>query len=78
PARANAGLQETMVKGSIRNYPLVIRHESGDSIGVLWNASVYRNEDGEMQGVFGVARYARHTEPAGDAQANGEEGRARG
>ncbi len=73
PARANAGLKETMVKGSVRNYPLVIRHESGDSIGVLWDASVYRNEDGDMQGVFGVARYVRHVEVTGDAGADRDE-----
>ncbi len=76
PAKANAGLRETLVKGFIHNYPLTIRHESGDSIDVLYNASVYRNEDGDMQGVFGVARYARQVGVAKDTEANGYEERA--
>jgi PAS domain S-box-containing protein len=75
PIKANAALQETLVKGSIHNYPLVMRNSSGESIGLLCNASVYRNEDGEMQGVFGVARYVRHAGVARGAESTPDEER---
>ena len=40
----------------MRDYPLTIRHVSGRTIDVLYNAVVYRNEAGEVQGVFAAAR----------------------
>jgi len=40
----------------VRDYPLTIRHQSGQSDHVLYNASVYRNETGVVQGVFAAAR----------------------
>ena len=40
----------------MRDYPLAIRHKSGRITDVLYNASIYRNQTGEIQGVFAAAR----------------------
>ncbi len=56
PDRALAGYQEAFAKGSVRDYPLTMKHASGALTKVLYNASVYRNEKGEMAGVLAVAR----------------------
>jgi signal transduction histidine kinase len=40
----------------VRDYPLTIRHVSGRLTEVLYNAAVYRNESGEVAGVFAAAR----------------------
>ena len=56
PDRAHAGYQEAFAKGFIRDYPLTMRHASGTLTEVLYNASVYRNEQGETVGVLAVAR----------------------
>ena len=42
--------------GFVRDYPLAIRHKSGSIRDVLYNATVYRGEAGEIQGVFAAAR----------------------
>src|SRR6185437_503392 len=39
-----------------QDYPLAIRHSSGHVTEVLYNASVFRNEDGGVEGVFAAAR----------------------
>ena len=56
PAKANAGYQRVFNEGSIRDYPLAIRHRSGEVSDVLYNATVFRNDAGEIQGVFASAR----------------------
>ena len=56
PAKANAGYQRVFNEGSIRDYPLAIRHRSGGVSDVLYNATVFRNDAGEIQGVFASAR----------------------
>ena len=56
PQEAVAGYQEAFSKGLVRDYPLTIRHASGRTTHVLYNAIVYRDEAGEMQGVFAAAR----------------------
>jgi signal transduction histidine kinase len=50
--RAEGGALE----GEVRDYALTIRHTSGRAVDVLYNATVYRNEAGEVQGVFAAAR----------------------
>jgi len=40
----------------VRDYPLTIRHLDGHTTDVLYNAVVYRNEAGQVQGVFAAAR----------------------
>lgn len=56
PESARKGYQEVFQQGTIRDYPLAIRHTSGRITDVLYNASVYKNEAGEVQGVFAAAR----------------------
>jgi diguanylate cyclase (GGDEF)-like protein/PAS domain S-box-containing protein len=56
PDQANAGYQEAFTKGAVSNYPLTIRHASGQLTEVLYNASVYRDVKGEIAGVLAVAR----------------------
>src|SRR3972149_1266054 len=56
PEKAREGCQEVFTKGFVKDYPLAIRHTSGRVTEVLYNASVYKNEAGEVQGVFAAAR----------------------
>jgi PAS domain S-box-containing protein/putative nucleotidyltransferase with HDIG domain len=56
PDQARAGYRQVLAEGYVRDYPLTIRHGSGRTTDVLYNASVYRNEAGELQGVFAAAR----------------------
>ena len=56
PQKAEAGYQKVLAEGPVRDYPLTIRHVSGRTTDVLYNATVYRNEAGAVQGVFAAAR----------------------
>lgn len=56
PDKARAGYREAFRAGSVRDYPLELRHRDGRATSVLYNASVYRNEDGTVAGVFAAAR----------------------
>jgi PAS domain S-box-containing protein len=56
PEKAREGYRQVFMEGSVRDYPLAIRHTSGQVREVLYNATVYRNEAGEVQGVFAAAR----------------------
>ncbi len=56
PDKAREGYQKIFMKGSVRDYPLSIRHTAGMVTDVLYNATVYKNEKGEVQGVFAAAR----------------------
>jgi len=56
PDNARAGYRKVFSEGSVTDYPLAIRHTSGDITEVLYNATVYRNEAGEVEGVFAAAR----------------------
>jgi PAS domain S-box-containing protein len=56
PDKARAGYQKVFKEGSVRNYPLAIRGAGGRVTEVLYNATVYKNEAGEAQGVFAAAR----------------------
>ena len=56
PVKAREGYEQVFKIGSVRDYPLAIRHVSGKVTDVLYNATVYRNEAGEVQGVFAAAR----------------------
>ncbi|HTY63370.1 MAG TPA: ATP-binding protein [Acidobacteriota bacterium] len=54
--KANDGYQRVFEAGFVRDYLLTIRHVSGSEIDVLYNATVYKNEAGRIQGVFAAAR----------------------
>ena len=56
PDKADAGYKKVLSQGSVKDYPLTLRHVSGSTVDVLYNAAVYRNEAGEVQGVFAAAR----------------------
>ena len=56
PEKAKAGYEEVFSQGSVWDYPLTLRHTSGNTMDVLYNASVYRDEEGEVLGVFAAAR----------------------
>jgi len=48
--------QEVFNKGFVRNHLLAIEHRSGNVTDVLYNASVNKNEAGDVVGVFAAAR----------------------
>ncbi len=56
PSKARVGYQKVLAEGLVKDYPLTIRHASGKTTDVLYNATVYKNEAGEIQGVFAAAR----------------------
>ena len=56
PEKARAGYEQVFREGSVRNYALELRHRDGRLTSVLYNASVYRDEQGEAVGVFAAAR----------------------
>ncbi len=56
PEKARTGYQQVFTDGEVRDYPLEIQHKDGHITPVLYNASVYRDENGEVIGVFAAAR----------------------
>ncbi len=56
PDHARSGYQQVFSQGYLTDYPLAIRHGSGKVTEVLYNASVYRNAQGEVAGIFAAAR----------------------
>jgi PAS domain S-box-containing protein len=55
PEEARKGYQQVFIQGEVRDYPLEIQHKDGHITPVLYNASVYRDEKGEVIGVFAAA-----------------------
>ncbi len=56
PDNARTGYQQVFADGFVADYPLTIRHRNGQLTDVLYNASVYKDADGKVQGVFAAAR----------------------
>lgn len=56
PVQAREGYQQVFAKGFVTDYPLAIRHTNGKVTDVLYNASVYRDEEGRVLGIFAAAR----------------------
>src|SRR6185436_760506 len=56
PDKAREGYQQVFSQGFVRDYPLAIRHTSGRVTDVLYNASLYRDDRGDVLGVFAAAR----------------------
>jgi PAS domain S-box-containing protein len=56
PAKARAGYEQVFREGMLRDYPLELRHRNGRVMSVLYNASVYRDDSGQVIGVFAAAR----------------------
>ena len=47
---------QVFTDGTVRDYPLGIRHRDGHITPVLYNAALYRDESGTVKGVFAAAR----------------------
>src|SRR6266849_1735392 len=56
PEKAREGYQQAFAKGFVTDYPLTIRHKEGRQCPVLYNASVYRDVNSNVLGVFAAAR----------------------
>jgi PAS domain S-box-containing protein len=56
PAHADAGVKETFEKGVVTDYVLTLATRDGRQIGVSFNASVFKDEAGEVRGIFASAR----------------------
>ncbi len=56
PEKAREGYQQAFAKGFVTDYPLTIRHINGPLSHVLYNASVYKDVNGKVLGVFAAAR----------------------
>jgi PAS domain S-box-containing protein len=54
--KAQKGYQQAFEKGFVADYPLTLKHKNGELKDVLYNASVYKNDKGEVLGVFAAAR----------------------
>ncbi len=56
PEKAREGYRQVFAKGSVTDYPLTIRHKDGKLVDVLYNASIYKDVNGKVLGVFAAAR----------------------
>jgi PAS domain S-box-containing protein len=56
PLMAKEGYKQVFEEGSVSDYPLTIKHKNGKLTDVLYNASVYKDEKGNVLGVFAAAR----------------------
>jgi diguanylate cyclase (GGDEF)-like protein/PAS domain S-box-containing protein len=56
PEEARNGYEQVFSDGYVIDYPLAIRHISGKVTDVLYNASVYKDLEGNVQGVYAAAR----------------------
>ena len=56
PQKAQEGYQQVFEKGFVADYPLTIKHKNGNLTDVLYNASVYKDDKGNVLGVFAAAR----------------------
>lgn len=56
PGKARAGYRQVFREGLVRDYELGLLHRDGHVTSVLYNASVYRDEAGQVVGVFAAAR----------------------
>lgn len=54
--KARAGYRLVFTQNQLTDYPLAIRHTSGRITEVLYNATIYRDEEGNVAGVFAAAR----------------------
>src|SRR5438309_1538905 len=54
--RATEGVNETFEQGVVTDYVLTLARRDGAELQVSFNASVFRSEDGKVQGIFASAR----------------------
>ena len=73
PEKARAGYCQVFEKGTIRDFPLEIRHRDGHIMPVLYNAAMYQDSSGSIQGVFAAARDITYLKAAQDALQESEQ-----
>ena len=73
PKQARKGYQQVFNMGFILDYPLEIKNKNGHVTPVLYNASVYKDEFGEVLGVFAAARDITEIRKAEDVLINYQE-----
>jgi PAS domain S-box-containing protein len=56
PKKAQLGYQQVFEQGFVSDYALTIKHKKGALTDVLYNASLYKDENGKVIGVFAAAR----------------------
>ncbi|MES2138858.1 MAG: PAS domain S-box protein [Bacteroidota bacterium] len=56
PKKAKEVYQQVFEKDFVADYPLTIRHINGKLTDVLYNASLYKDNNGKVLGVFATAR----------------------
>ncbi|HZO81891.1 MAG TPA: PAS domain S-box protein [Candidatus Binataceae bacterium] len=56
PEHAAAGVRTTLAEGVVRDYELTVRSATGRELPVSFNASIFRDDTGEVRGVFAAAR----------------------
>jgi PAS domain S-box-containing protein len=56
PEKARESYQRVFSEGFVTDYPLTIRHADGRLTDVLYNASVYKDAQGNVLGAFAAAR----------------------
>jgi PAS domain S-box-containing protein len=56
PDKARVGYKQVFDIGKVVDYELYLKHINGSSIPVLYNASVYKDNEGQIIGVLAVAR----------------------
>jgi PAS domain S-box-containing protein len=64
PEKARTAYHRVLQEGLLSDYPLVLRHVSGTLTEVEYNATVYRDESGELRAVFAAARNATEARKA--------------
>jgi len=65
--KARKGYQEVFREGYVLDYELEVRDKSGHPTPVLYNATVYRDEKGNVAGVFAAARNITEKKKAEEA-----------
>jgi two-component system CheB/CheR fusion protein len=56
PQKACEVYREVFTQGSVKNFPLTLRHLDGKLTDVLFNGSVYKDDNGHVLGVVIMAR----------------------
>ncbi|MDO8898961.1 MAG: ATP-binding protein, partial [Bacteroidales bacterium] len=56
PDSAKKGYELVFQKGMVRDYELEIKHKNGQLTNVTYNASIYKDGNGKVAGVFAAAR----------------------
>ncbi len=56
PERAAAGVRQTLAKGSVTNYELILRSKGGKRTVVSFNAGTFKDTEGKVAGILAAAR----------------------